>query len=102
MLSPPVTDLCVALADILPVELSKFIFLSTGSETVECALKMAKMYTGRWEVVGFSTGYRESSSSSEAQLTDRWDVSRLFRRYLCPRPCRIRTDDARQLPSACS
>lgn len=59
MLSPPVTDLCVALAALLPVELSKFIFLSTGSETVECALKMAKMYTGKWEVVGFSTGYRK-------------------------------------------
>ena len=63
MLSPPNIALATRLAALLPESLSKFIFLSTGSETVECAIKMAKIYTGKWEMVGFSTGYREYTSS---------------------------------------
>jgi 4-aminobutyrate aminotransferase-like enzyme len=60
MLSQPIVDLASGLASLLPEQLSKYIFLSTGSETAECAIKMAKVYTGKWEIVGFSTGYRMS------------------------------------------
>jgi 2,2-dialkylglycine decarboxylase (pyruvate) len=58
MLSQPIADLAAGLASLLPESLSKYIFLSTGSETAECSIKMAKLYTGKWEIVGFSTGYR--------------------------------------------
>ena len=64
MLSQPVIDLAAVLASLLPESLSKYIFLSTGSETAECAIKMAKVYTGKWEIVGFSTGYRTFLLSS--------------------------------------
>ena len=35
------------------------MFLSTGSETNEAALKIAKMYTGGHEVVSLSASYRK-------------------------------------------
>ncbi|KAL2114197.1 hypothetical protein VUR80DRAFT_124 [Thermomyces stellatus] len=57
MLSPPVVDLAQRLAKLLPAPLEKSFFLSTGSESTEAALKMAKCYTGKFEVVAFSASY---------------------------------------------
>jgi 4-aminobutyrate aminotransferase-like enzyme len=50
MISDPVVDLAEALTNLLPPQLNKCMFLSTGSETNECALKLAKMYTGGHEI----------------------------------------------------
>ncbi len=57
MISDPVVDLAEALTDLLPPQLNKCMFLSTGSETNECALKLAKMYTGGHEIVSLSASY---------------------------------------------
>jgi 2,2-dialkylglycine decarboxylase (pyruvate) len=54
MLSPPVVELSRRLAGILPPSLAKAMFLSTGGEANEAALKMAKLHTGKFEVVGFT------------------------------------------------
>src|SRR5437764_686087 len=52
MLSRPVVDLAEALAGLVP-ELPKVMLLSTGGEANEAAIKLAKLVTGGWEVVGF-------------------------------------------------
>lgn len=57
MLSRPVVELARALADSLPEPLSKALLLSTGGESNEAAIRMAKLYTGRHEVVALSQSY---------------------------------------------
>lgn len=57
MLTYPVIDLAERLSRFLPRPLSKSFFLNTGSESIEAAIKMAKMYTGRFEVVAFAASY---------------------------------------------
>ncbi|EPE04135.1 dialkylglycine decarboxylase [Ophiostoma piceae UAMH 11346] len=51
MLSPPVISLGRRLCSLLPPGLDKAFFLSTGGESNEAAIKMAKVYTGKFEVV---------------------------------------------------
>ncbi len=51
MLSAPVVDLAKALSATLPPSLSKVLLLSTGAESNEAAIKMAKLYTGSYEFV---------------------------------------------------
>ncbi|KAL2367402.1 hypothetical protein RJ035_007183 [Blastomyces gilchristii] len=57
MVSPPVVDLAERLGRLLPPPLEKSFFLSTGGETIEAAIKMAKTYTGKFEIVAFSASY---------------------------------------------
>ncbi|MDH3467436.1 MAG: aspartate aminotransferase family protein [Gammaproteobacteria bacterium] len=56
-LSEPVLRLTEVLTDILPESLSKVLPLSTGGESNEAALRMAKMTTGGFEVVGFDRSW---------------------------------------------
>jgi 2,2-dialkylglycine decarboxylase (pyruvate) len=56
MLSRPVVDLAEALAELAP-QLSKVMLLSTGGEANEAAIKLAKLVTGGWEVVGFTQSW---------------------------------------------
>ncbi|MBV9250887.1 MAG: aspartate aminotransferase family protein [Acetobacteraceae bacterium] len=56
MLCPPVVDLAEALAELVP-GLPKVMLLSTGGEANEAAIKMAKLVTGGWEVVGFAQSW---------------------------------------------
>ena len=54
LLSPPVVELAEVLSGLLPPSLDKVMFLSTGAESNEAALRLAKMYTGGFEVVGLN------------------------------------------------
>lgn len=56
MISGPVVDLAEGLARLAP-ELPKAILLSTGGEANEAAIKIAKLVTGGWEVVGFAQSW---------------------------------------------
>lgn len=56
MLSRPVVDLAARLAALAP-GLDKVLLLSTGAESNEAALRMAKLVTGRHEVVAFSKSW---------------------------------------------
>jgi 2,2-dialkylglycine decarboxylase (pyruvate) len=56
MLSRPVVDLAEALAGLVP-QLPKIMLLSTGGEANEAAIKLAKLVTGGWEVVGFAQSW---------------------------------------------
>jgi len=57
MLSEPVLALAERLASLVPDPLGKVILLNTGSEANEVALKLAKMHTGRFEIVGLTRGF---------------------------------------------
>jgi len=56
MLSDPVVDLAEALASLVPA-LPRVMLLSTGGEANEAAIKIAKLVTGGWEVVGFAQSW---------------------------------------------
>jgi 2,2-dialkylglycine decarboxylase (pyruvate) len=56
MLSPPVVDLAETLAGLVPT-LPRAMLLSTGGEANEAAIRLAKLFTGRWEVVGFASSW---------------------------------------------
>ena len=56
MLSRPVIDLAEALASLAP-GLERVLLLTTGAESNEAALRMARLVTGGWEVVGFSQSW---------------------------------------------
>ncbi len=66
MLSPPVVELASALAELLPVGLSKTLLVNTGSESNEAALRMAKLYTGGFEVVGFADAWHGMTAGSSS------------------------------------
>jgi 2,2-dialkylglycine decarboxylase (pyruvate) len=57
MLSEPVLALAARLAGLVPAPLDRVMLLNTGSEANEVALKLAKMHTGRWEVVGLTRSF---------------------------------------------
>jgi 2,2-dialkylglycine decarboxylase (pyruvate) len=57
MLSRPVVELASALSATLAGPLRKVLLLSTGAESNEAALKMAKLYTGRYEIVSFDASW---------------------------------------------
>lgn len=64
MITEPVIDLAERLARLLPAPLEKSFFLNTGSETTEAAIKMAKCYTGKFEIVAFSASYHGLTQGS--------------------------------------
>jgi 2,2-dialkylglycine decarboxylase (pyruvate) len=57
MLSEPVLALGERLVGLFPSPLDRVLLLNTGTEANEVALKMAKMHTGRWEVVGLTRSF---------------------------------------------
>ncbi|TVY54898.1 2,2-dialkylglycine decarboxylase [Lachnellula suecica] len=57
MITHPVVNLAERLSHHLPAPLQKSFFLNTGSESTEAAIKMAKLYTGEFEIVAFSASY---------------------------------------------
>lgn len=57
MLSRPVVDLARELAAGLPDPLEKALLLTTGAESNEAALRLAKLVTGRHEVVSFARSW---------------------------------------------
>ncbi|WP_328370525.1 aspartate aminotransferase family protein [Streptomyces sp. NBC_00445] len=57
MLSRPVVDLAARLAGTLPAPLEKVLLLTTGAESNEAALRMAKLVTGKHEIVSFARSW---------------------------------------------
>ncbi|EPS36718.1 hypothetical protein H072_9708 [Dactylellina haptotyla CBS 200.50] len=57
MLSPPVINLGKRLTGLTPSGLDKAIFLSTGGESNEFAIRIAKFFTGKFEIVGLSASW---------------------------------------------
>lgn len=57
MLSRPVIELSRRLAETLPPTLDKVLLLSTGAESNEAAVRMAKLVTGKHEIVSFARSW---------------------------------------------
>jgi 2,2-dialkylglycine decarboxylase (pyruvate) len=57
MLSRPVVDLARRLAETLPDPLEKVLLLTTGAESNEAAIRMAKLVTGKHEIVSFARSW---------------------------------------------
>jgi 4-aminobutyrate aminotransferase-like enzyme len=66
VLNMPRVLLAKKLSEIVPDPLAKSFFLSTGSESVEAALRLAKKYTGRFEVVALLRGYHGRTAGSQS------------------------------------
>lgn len=64
MLSRPVVEFAQTLAATLPEPLDKVLLLTTGAESNEAAIKMAKLYTGRYEVVSFDRSWHGMTSGA--------------------------------------
>lgn len=68
MLAPAIAHLGKELSDLLPPNLSKSLFLNTGAESNEAAIRLAKLYTGGFEIIGLTgswhgTTYGAASST---------------------------------------
>ncbi len=66
MLCEPVVALSERLAAVTPAGLDKVMLLSTGGESNEAAVKMAKLYTGGYEIVGFSASWHGMTGAAAA------------------------------------
>ncbi|MBV9823940.1 MAG: aspartate aminotransferase family protein [Actinobacteria bacterium] len=66
MLSAPVVELARRLAGTLPAPLDKVLLLTTGAEVNEAALRMAKLVTGRHEVVSFAGSWHGMTAGAAA------------------------------------
>ncbi len=64
MLSRPVVEFAERLAGTLPPSLSKVCLLTTGAESNEFAIKMAKLYTGGHEIVSFDRSWHGMTSAA--------------------------------------
>lgn len=64
MLSPPVISLAKRLTSLTPPGLDKALFLSTGGESNECAIRLAKFYTGKFEIVGLASSWHGVTSGA--------------------------------------
>ncbi|KUJ07068.1 uncharacterized protein LY89DRAFT_712345 [Mollisia scopiformis] len=66
MLSPPVMQLAQKLTSLLPQSLDRAMFLSTGAESNEAAIKLAKLYTGKYEIVALGASWHGMTSGATA------------------------------------
>lgn len=60
----PQVKLAKHLADILPKNLSSVYFVNSGTEAIEGAMKLAKRFTRRTEIVSFKNAYHGSTQGS--------------------------------------
>ncbi|MFW0794416.1 aspartate aminotransferase family protein [Gordonia sp. CPCC 205515] len=66
MLSQPVVDLSRRLAESLPDPLDKVVLLTTGAESNEAAIRMAKLVTGKHEIVSFAGSWHGMTHAAAA------------------------------------
>lgn len=64
MLSPPVISLAKRLTSLTPPGLDRALFLNTGGESNECAIRLAKFYTGKFEIVGLASSWHGVTGSA--------------------------------------
>ncbi|KAK3722884.1 hypothetical protein LTR37_002029 [Vermiconidia calcicola] len=64
MLSPPVVSLATRLTSLTPPGLDKALLLSTGGEANEAAIRLAKFFTGNFEIVGLASSWHGMTGAS--------------------------------------
>lgn len=66
----PQVQLANLLSQHLPKNLNNVYYVNSGSEAVEGAVKLAKRYTGRFEVIAFKNAYHGSTQGSLSIMGD--------------------------------
>lgn len=51
------SELAERIAGLMPEDLKRVLFLSSGSEAIDAAVKIARAYTGRYEILSFFGGF---------------------------------------------
>ncbi len=69
-------ELSNVLLEVLPSNLRKFFFTTSGTEANEAAIKIARMYTGRTKIIARYRSYHGSTTASIAATGDprRWPL----------------------------
>ena len=69
-------ELCKFLLEVLPPGLEKFFFTTSGTEANEAAIKIARMYTGKYKIISRYNSYHGSTAGAIAATGDprRWAV----------------------------
>ncbi len=78
MIQSPQVEYAKLLTDNLPENLESVYFVNSGSEANEGAIKLAKRYTGRYEVVACRNAYHGSTQSLIALMSNK-QFSQAFR-----------------------
>lgn len=68
----PQVKLSSLLAELLPESLNNVFLVNSGSEATEGALKLAKRYTGRHEIIAFKNAYHGSTHGALSVLGDEY------------------------------
>ena len=68
MVERPQVEFARALAEALPEPLDTVYFLNSGAEAVEGALKLAKRYTGRTEMISMRRAYHGSTHAAMSMM----------------------------------
>ncbi len=66
----PQVRLATALANVLPPSLQNVYFVNSGSEAIEGAIKLAKRYTGRTQLISFKNSYHGSTHGALSLMGD--------------------------------
>jgi acetylornithine/N-succinyldiaminopimelate aminotransferase len=64
LIQSPQTELAAMLASLLPPCLNCIYYVNSGSEAVEGAIKLAKKYTGRSQIISFKNAYHGSTNGA--------------------------------------
>ncbi len=64
LIQTPQVNLAKALTELLPESLNSVYFVNSGSEAIEGAMKLAKRYTGRHEIIAFNNAYHGSTQGA--------------------------------------
>ena len=68
MIQTPQVKLAQRLTDLLPHNLNSVYLVNSGSEAIEGALKLAKRFTGRTEIIGFKNSYHGGTHGALTML----------------------------------
>ncbi|MBL7893565.1 MAG: aspartate aminotransferase family protein [Bacteroidia bacterium] len=66
----PQVQLAALLSSLLPSALQSVYFVNSGAEAIEGALKLAKRYTGRTELISFKNSYHGSTQGALSLMGD--------------------------------
>lgn len=68
LVEAPQVEYARRIAELLPDQLESVYFLNSGAEAVEGALKLAKRYTGRTELISFRRAYHGSTHGAMSMM----------------------------------
>ncbi len=77
----PQVEYATKLTGLLPENLNSVFYTNSGSEAVEGAMKLAKRYTGRYEIIACRNGYHGNTHGSQS-LMDREYLSQSYRPFV--------------------